>query len=188
MGTSTTILGQSITECSVCLQPLPTLLLQASPDAQLWECLGCGATYQGKLANRVPLELKARLKPAAYFSSTSSDSMADSALVEFAEELVARDKEMLERRGAPRRPIMLPIQVLPLDEDLFPAGPAFCVVSRDISTTGLAILHHSPIVGNIAIKVTLPDQGDLQFTVRTSRNKPVGPFYEVGGEFISRVC
>ena len=45
------------------------------------------------------------------------------------------------RRAEPREMVAVPVRVLPLSDDLQPAGPPFDAVTRDLSCGGIGIFH-----------------------------------------------
>jgi hypothetical protein len=175
-----------ITKCSVCEAEFPPLLLASGPGTLVWECRKCGAAYQGKISFRSPRHLRGALRPRQYFPEKVVLPEADDSVREFAERLIAADREM-DRRSAPRKPLMLAVPAVPLDADDFPTAEAVMLISRDISSTGISLLHREPLQGRMAILLEIPERPAAQLVVEIMRSLRVGDFYEIAGLFIDRL-
>ncbi len=164
-----------ITRCVTCDQPLPTLVVGGSGSTREWECRRCGATYLASLAASSSNHLRSSVKPLHYFPEHRQATKT------------LRTKELQhELRRHPRRPLMMSIPAMKLDEDLFPVGEDFTVLSRNLSSSGIAIVHTRPLEGKLAILVELPEIGHVQLLLEIVRSKKVGPLYEMGGAFFDR--
>lgn len=164
-----------ITRCVTCDQPLPTLVVGGSEPTREWECCRCGATYLATLAPSSPSDLRSSVKPLHYFPEHRQAKRT------------LRAKELdRELRRHPRRPLMMSIPAIELDEDLFPVGDGFSVLTRNLSSSGIAIVHTSPLEGKLAVLIELPEIGHIQLLLEIVRSKQVGPMYEMGGAFFDR--
>ncbi len=164
-----------ITRCVTCDQPLPTLVVGGSEPTREWECSRCGATYLATLASSSPVHLRSSVKPLHYFPEHR----------QAAKTLRAKELQR-ELRRHPRQPLMMSIPAMKLDEDLFPVGEDFTVLSRNLSSSGIALVHTRPLEGKLAVLIELPEIGHVQLLLRIVRSKQVGPMYEMGGQFFDR--
>lgn len=164
-----------ITRCVTCDQPLPTLVVGGCGPAREWECRNCGATYLASLAPSTPNSLRSSVKPVHYFPEHR----------EAATTLRAKDLQR-ELRRHPRKPLMMSIPAMQLDDDLFPVGEDFTVLSRNLSSSGIAIVYTCPLEGKLAVLIELPEIGHIQLLLDIVRATPVGPLYEMGGAFFDR--
>lgn len=164
-----------ISRCVKCEQPLPPLVVGGNEPTREWECRNCGATYLASLASEAPCQLRDSVKLSHYFPKHR----------EAATTLRAIDLDE-ELRRHPRKPLMMSIPAMQLDYDLFPVGEEFTVLSRNLSSSGIAIVHTRPLLGKLAVLLELPDLGHVQLLLKIVRSKPVGTLYEMGGEFFDR--
>lgn len=93
-----------------------------------------------------------------------------------------------ERRAEPRHRVALNVAVMPIDTALKPAGEHFMAVTRDISSRGLCLFSVQP-VDNMFLALKLPDVNGqtLQAVMEVLRCRPSGPFFEIGGKFVTKV-
>lgn len=115
-------------------------------------------------------------------------------IVEFVERLIGQYKQddrfcgANERRSEQRHPIAVPIIARPVGEDLQSAGEPFVAVTKDISTRGVALLHHEPIDSKyMAVRLTDRDGRKLTGAIEVLRCRQVGQFFEVGGKFVTKL-
>jgi hypothetical protein len=94
-----------------------------------------------------------------------------------------------DRRVQPRRQIVMPVSAIALDEQLRRSGEAFTVISRDMSTRGLAFYHVRPIpVGSrLGIELKSQDGETLQTVVEVIRCQIDRGSYYIGGKFTATV-
>ena len=81
---------------------------------------------------------------------------------------------------------MMSVPAIELDEDLYPVGEDFTVISRNLSSSGIAFVHTHPLEGKFAILIELPELGQVQLLLDIVRYKKIGPMYEMGGAFFDR--
>lgn len=164
-----------IKRCVKCDHHLPTLVVGGNAPVREWECRNCGATYLASLAPTSPNHLRGNVKLSHYFPGHR----------EAASTLCVKELEH-ELRRHPRRPVMMSVPAMQLDFDLFPVGEEFTVLTRNLSASGIAILHTQLLVGKLAVLIQLPDLGHVQLLLRIVRCKKVGELYEMGGAFFDR--
>src|SRR5688572_27187213 len=89
-------------------------------------------------------------------------------LIEFVQRIAAGLKPYQgpERRSEPRWGVTMPVPAAPLNEHLWPCGPTFLAISRDISTQGMGLYHVRPIEVKSLLGVELrAPQGDTMQAV-----------------------
>lgn len=169
-----------LSECVECMSPIPYIRMSARRPAVKWECAACGATFQGRLVDQSGSTARENLKPVWYYLGGGKLPLA-TAVLKYAHDMAD------DRRSAPRQQLVLPVPTLKLDEDFYPVGEPFTMISRNISASGIALLHTEPISGHFAIGLKFPRHGEKQFVVEALRSVPVGPFFEVAGKFAQRM-
>jgi hypothetical protein len=109
-------------------------------------------------------------------------------LVSFVEQQIrsARPYTGLERRSDKRRLMAMPVLVQPVDEQSNAVGVPFAAMTRDISASGIGLIHTEPIErGRLALRLSFADKEvDLVATVVWCRS--LGPFYYAGANFVSK--
>jgi PilZ domain len=95
----------------------------------------------------------------------------------------AGDKEL---RRSKRYAVVLEVIVVPLNEHFRPSGLPFLAVTRDVSTGGLCLLHMRPAPSaKLFIQIERPNESALDGVLNVRRNRRLGQFYEIAGDFIS---
>jgi hypothetical protein len=95
-----------------------------------------------------------------------------------------------DRRTDERHSVSLSAKVVPLDEHLNPIGPAVLATTRDVSSSGISIIHSDPFEGDcrfVAIELQEADGVNIRATVEVLRNGPSGPYFEIAGRFVTKV-
>ncbi len=93
-----------------------------------------------------------------------------------------------EERQHTRHKLTTKVWVQPIDAAYDPAGDPFYAVTRDISSTGLGMVHtravHSPF-----LRVRFPnrDPGQTDLVLKVVRCGALGLFYDISGEFVGRI-
>lgn len=90
-----------------------------------------------------------------------------------------------DRRREKRHPIAVSVRTTPLDENLHPIGNPFTTATRDISNSGIALVHAETIEAPF-LAVELKDLQGTPFraAVEVLRRRPVGPYFEIAGKFV----
>ncbi|MHC4178419.1 MAG: PilZ domain-containing protein [Planctomycetota bacterium] len=110
-------------------------------------------------------------------------------LVSFVERNVrdARSYSGPERRMERRYLMAVPVLAQHVDERSSALGDPFAVVSRNISPTGIGLVHTKPIEQTLlAIQMFLADE-EVNLVVDVVWCKPLGPFYYFGGTFVKKL-
>lgn len=113
----------------------------------------------------------------------------------------APDSSQPERRLTRRYPLKVVAMATPLDEHFQVIGAPFPVLTRDISTTGIGLVHSRPLdMKYIQLDLTGPNGHELHLTVKVLRcnrylcgdeSSPhselddLCTYYESGGRFIT---
>jgi hypothetical protein len=92
-----------------------------------------------------------------------------------------------ERRSDRRHAIVAPVLAQPVDQDLNAVGDPFALVTRDISSKGIGLVHSKSIdQGLLTLQMRLADE-DVKLVAEILWCKPLGPFYYAGGRFVSKL-
>ena len=95
--------------------------------------------------------------------------------------------EGVERRSHPRTVLVKPVWVQPLSDAHEPTGEGFSAVSRDISTSGLGIVHTQAVDSPFLGVVIMAEKTRVHVIAKVLRCEPLGPFYDVGCSLEMRV-
>jgi hypothetical protein len=88
-----------------------------------------------------------------------------------------------ERRGEGRHHMLLPIRAVAVDQANRPTGEPFDLVSRDISASGISLVHTETIRDErMAIQLRIAGE-TVNVVIDVVWSEPLGPFYGAGGEF-----
>ena len=110
---------------------------------------------------------------------------ASEALIEYVRQRAATKAGWRETRRSKRHAAMLEVVVVPLNEHYRPSGLPFLAVTRDVSIDGLCLLHARPSpTSALFIEIERPDETALDVVLNVRRNRRVGPFFEIAGDFI----
>lgn len=108
------------------------------------------------------------------------------ALMKFVRERAVAQAGSTELRRSKRYTAVLEVIVVPLNEHFRPSGLPFLAVTRDVSTGGLCLLHMRPAPSaKLFIHIERPNESALDVVLNVRRNRRVGQFYEIAGDFIS---
>jgi hypothetical protein len=132
-------------------------------------------------------------------------SRSEAERLSFFEDLLATTmdtSEQPERRRAKRYPLKVVAMATPLDEEFRPTGEAFPVLTRDISSQGIGLVHSRPLdMKYVDLDLIGPDGRQLRITVEVLRcnrflcgDTETGQlaaedprtYYESGGRIVSR--
>jgi hypothetical protein len=90
------------------------------------------------------------------------------------------------RRGAQRATLLATVTAVPLGRGFEPRGEPFNAIARDVSETGISMLHTRAVnTDRLALQwqqLTSPAR-TITVVLRMLRCRPTGPFYELAGEF-----
>jgi len=94
-----------------------------------------------------------------------------------------------ERRTSARKFATLEVAVIPVDRELKQCGESFLALSKDISATGMALLHTRTITeSHVVVELANRDDRMLQLLATVVRCHAVHRFYEIGLRFVTRLA
>jgi hypothetical protein len=106
-------------------------------------------------------------------------------LLKFVRERAVPHSGRVELRRSKRYAAVLEVVVVPLNEHYRPCGLPFLAVTRDVSTGGLCMLHTRPAPSSLLfIEIERPNVPSLEVVLNVRRNRRVGQFFEIAGEFV----
>jgi hypothetical protein len=92
-----------------------------------------------------------------------------------------------EKRGRTRYRIAIEVPAVELDDDLQPMGAPFIAMSRDISTSGICLVHTQRVTApQLLIRLDNLNGMRVQVVVEISRRRKLKHFFEISGNFILR--
>jgi hypothetical protein len=99
----------------------------------------------------------------------------------------ARDKSSVsERRESIRYTAVLEVIVVSLDENRKSNGKPFVALTRDVSTAGMCLLHTRPAPSPLLfIEILRPPEPALKVVLQVRRNRRIGQFFEIAGDFVA---
>jgi hypothetical protein len=107
----------------------------------------------------------------------------------FAVQLAAYDEQdPTGKRASERFQMATLVPAIRIDEQLEPVGEPFLVMTRNISTSGIALVHTQPIKeGRIAIELTGASGERIQLALQILRCRELDRFYELGCRYLRRL-
>jgi hypothetical protein len=106
-------------------------------------------------------------------------------LGEFVKKLRGADVDV-ERRAAARVPMIEAINIKPLDELFQPAGPPTMALMRNVSRSGIALLHVRPVNSRyLALCQVRPQAAETPLYMEIIRCRQIGSGFELAGPFVS---
>lgn len=186
---STQAVGARIEACSSCQQPLP--LCDAGPyEAPItWTCAKCGHQQSGVLAPDYALDELRNVRREAITLDKATVPAPDPALLDFAVKLDPRDGSSVEKRTAHRHSLITLVPAQELDDRLACIGEAFMITCRNISQSGICLLHDRAIVSDFCIvDLAHGGQPSMQILVHILRRRPLGPYLDIGAEFVHKLA
>jgi CheY-like chemotaxis protein len=94
-----------------------------------------------------------------------------------------------ERRKADRVSLLATVVAVPVNARFEPVGEAFKAAARDVSQGGMSMLHTRAVSSEyLALRwQSLASKNSfIKVVMKLCRCRPMGPFYEVAGEFVMR--
>jgi hypothetical protein len=91
-----------------------------------------------------------------------------------------------DRRQTERYSVVADVIVVPLGDDLLPTAQPFVACSRNVSTGGMCLYHATPVKSTLLyVEVALPDAPGMSALMKVIRQKPVGDYVEIAGQFLA---
>lgn len=99
-----------------------------------------------------------------------------------------RTEQADERRQRDRFRMVTSVPAIAVDEECRPIGEPFMLMTRDISTTGIALVHTEPIdAKRVVVEMTGAAGECIQIAIEILRSRRVGDFYEIGGRYVAKL-
>ena len=115
-----------------------------------------------------------------------SPSSTQSTVDQFLEAVAsAPNNPFADRRSTKRKPVMIDVIAVPLDERRQPCGDAFLAITRDISHGGVAILcAEETKAPYLLLRLETARHRSLQSIIRVIRSRTFYQFREISGSFV----
>jgi hypothetical protein len=111
------------------------------------------------------------------------------AVVDFLLKLDRGADSATERRDSQRQAAVLQVAVVPVDFELQQSGESFLAITKDISATGMSLIHTRAIAsGSVVVELMNRDDATLQLLAYVVRCEAVHRFYEIGLRFVTRLA
>ena len=113
------------------------------------------------------------------------------AIADFVERAIRNSKyyDGPDIRSERRYAVSLRVAAAPVDEQLNKIGEEFIAMSRDISSSGIAIYHTRGVSDRfLALELTAASGEKMRVLLQVLRCRPAGLFYEIAGKFVSRIA
>jgi len=121
-------------------------------------------------------------------TTEETHSTTETVVEELLKKLRAAAEPGKDNRVSARYPVAIPVTVVPIDESGEPIERPFTAMSRDISTSGICILHTRPTnAKQLIIILTIPGKPPAKLNVDVVRCRAIGRFYEIAAKFTSRM-
>ena len=92
-----------------------------------------------------------------------------------------------ERRREGRYPMMLPVRAVWVDDNDEAVGESFELITRDVSSTGIALLHTQPLDGErLAIQFSIADTL-VNMVIEMIWDREMGTFHGAAGRFVVKL-
>jgi hypothetical protein len=121
-----------------------------------------------------------------FLSAKATAPKPPTAMVKYVERFCSSIEGDGCRRRARRATLLATVTAIPLGSGFKTCGEPFNAIARDVSETGICMLHTRAVTANrLALQwqqLTSPAR-TISIVVRMLRCRPVGPFYELAGEF-----
>ena len=90
-----------------------------------------------------------------------------------------------ERRTEARRRVVVPVMVMPVDDNFERTGNAFQAVTRDVSTSGISLLSTQDIDAEyLAVFLKTLSGRELIVVIHVCRHDYIGVYYDIAGTFV----
>jgi len=110
------------------------------------------------------------------------------AVVDFLRRLDQKEERTDERREAGRQAAVLEVAVVPVDFELRQCGESFLALSKNISSTGMSVIHTRALAkGSVVVELLNRDNASMQLLAYVVRCEPIRRFYEIGLRFVTRL-
>jgi hypothetical protein len=96
------------------------------------------------------------------------------------------ERKTSERRRTRRHPVVSDVIVVPLDKDSRPAAQPFIGCCLNVSVGGMCLYHSEPVESTLLyVEIASTDAPGMSASMRVLRQKRVGGYYEIAGQFVA---
>lgn len=124
-----------------------------------------------------------------FLAASAETSDPPQAMISFLERMFDSPDGEGDRRRAPRASLLATVTAIPLTSKFDPCGEPFKAAARDASEGGMSLLHTRAVTAShLALRwqsLAVPAR-QINMLLQVERCKPMGPFYEVAGRFVSQ--
>jgi hypothetical protein len=126
--------------------------------------------------------------PEAFATSQAGETQAvEEEVNDFITRLQQHGAKFTRRREL-RQTVALLVEATPLDDASRPTGKTFQAVTRDISTSGISLLHTQSVdAPYLSISLKDTENQRLDAVVEVLRCNPIGPLFDIGGRFVAKI-
>jgi hypothetical protein len=180
---------ERIESCGRCGRSLPLAKPAPGQLAMRWICNGCSAEYEAVLAVDSLAEALDHARPAGLVFDRKKLVRPPEAIAQFVKKVVSGMKAERERRGNLRYPLAVPVVALPMDQRLRPVDEPFAAMTRNISQSGLCLVHTRAVRAELlAVELSSLKRDTMQMVMRILRCRVTNRFYEIAGAFLVRMA
>lgn len=177
-----------IPRCRTCGQALPFTRQASARQMAWWVCVGCGTSYQAALSVENFTDALQHVRPCALEFDRDQLVHPPSAIARFLHHLVDKTPVGCERRRTSRYPIVIPVVAQPFSSSFCSTDPSFMALTRDLSSTGLALVHTRAVGAELlAVELAGGKNNRMQLVMRVLRCRPFHHLYEIAGDFLVRL-
>lgn len=174
--------------CPICEHEMPLLRAERGEPTMTWFCKTCNASFPSVLDESAPDELRQRVKPAAFAIERDKLIHPSERIYEVVTHITERGHRGKERRASQRMGVTITLPALPVDEHFQPLGEPFCMVTRNISTGGICLIHDKQLFTKyLVLELPTADRHRLQLIAHIVRSRQLGNLVEYGAEFVMRI-
>ena len=95
-------------------------------------------------------------------------------------------RKVSDRRRSERYSVIADVVVVPLDKDFRPAAPPFIACSLNVSAGGMCLYHSEQVdAALLYVEIASPDAPGMSARMQVLRQRRVGGYFEVAGQFLS---
>lgn len=171
--------------CVRCETALPLRVAGPNEVAIDWECVTCGQFFTARLDTHAPEHRRGNVRPVRFRLAEESLPPPPPRLHDFLFRF-EEDEPVEDRRDSERRPLILNVPTLMVDAEYQPMGRPFITVSRDVSASGISLVHNRHIPSeNILVQLPIFEK-QVQIVTQIVRQESLGPFVQIGGRFLAR--
>jgi DNA-binding response OmpR family regulator len=152
---------------------------------------GAGHTLIAKIESGLELHQMGVAESLEMVFQTAHDELAEppQAMLNFLERNFEEPGAIGERRKTDRVSLLATVVAVPVNRKFEPVGEAFKAAARDVSQGGMSMLHTRAVTSEyLALRwQSLASKNSfIKVVMKLCRCRPMGPFYEVAGEFVMR--